>query len=163
MPLSDLEVRKTPPGARDLKLFDGHGLYLLIRPGGSRLWRFKYRIAGHEKLLALGIYPDTSLKLARERRDEARCLLASGVDPSAARHAQRSQRCETLEALAREWLNVQAQGGLAARTLTKKTERFEAFVFPYIGTRPIAEITGAELLFSARKGWAYQHRPQHKS
>lgn len=80
--LRRLEVRKTLAGAPDLKLFDGHGLYLLIRLGGSRLWRFKYHKAGHEKLLALGIYPDTSLELARERLDEARRLLTSGVDPS---------------------------------------------------------------------------------
>jgi integrase len=146
MPLSDLEVRKTAPAARDLKLFDGHGLYLLVRPSGSRLWRLKYRIAGHEKLLALGTYPDVPLKVARERRDEARRLLASGIDPGAARRAERIQRSDTFEALAREWLGVQAQGGLAARTLTKKTERFEAFVFPYLGARPIAEIRGPEVL-----------------
>ena len=79
-----------------------------------------------EKLLALGAYPETSLKLARERRDEARRLLASGFDPSAARRAEQAQKSDTFEALAREWLSVQAQGGLAARTLTKKTERFEA-------------------------------------
>jgi hypothetical protein len=85
-------------------MFDGSGLYLEISPSGGKLWRLKYRFVGKEKRLALGKYPEISLKEARERRDEARKLLANGVDPSAVKQAQkaesREQVANTFEAVA---------------------------------------------------------------
>jgi len=145
MHLSDVAIRNTKAREKPVKLFDGDGLYLLVNVSGSRLWRFKYRIGGREKLISLGTYPEVSLKAARDRRDEARRLVANGGDPSAKRQAERAARADTFEALAREWLEMEAKT-LGARTLRKKTERFEAFVFPYLGTRPVVEIKAADVL-----------------
>jgi hypothetical protein len=126
MPLSDVAIRNTKPAAKPQKLADSDGLYLLINPNGSRWWRFRYRVGGREKLISLGTYPEVPLKTARERRDEARRLVADGGDPSAKRRAERAARADTFEALAREWLEMQGKT-LGDRTLKKKTERFEAF------------------------------------
>ena len=82
MALTDTAVRNAKPGDKPIKLFDGGGLFLYITPAGKRYWRLKYRFAGKEKLLALGVYPKVGLKEARERRDEARRLLGERVDPS---------------------------------------------------------------------------------
>ena len=81
MPLTDAAIRAAKPKERSYKLFDGGGLYLEISPAGGRLWRLKYRFLGKEKRLALGKYPDVSLLTARKRREEARELLAQGIDP----------------------------------------------------------------------------------
>lgn len=78
---TETAIRQAKPALRALKLFDGRGLFLLLQPTGSRYWRFNYRINGKEKLLALGVYPDVPLKLARERREEARRLVANGTAP----------------------------------------------------------------------------------
>ena len=90
MSLTDTAVRAAKPRQKAYKLFDERGLYLLVDPKGGRWWRFKYRVDGREKLLSLGTFPDTPLKRAREKRDEARRLVADGVDPSAARQASES-------------------------------------------------------------------------
>jgi integrase len=145
MPLSDVAIRNAKPNEKPQRLLDGDGLFLLVNPNGSRWWRFRYRIGGREKLISLGTYPEVPLKTARERRDEARRLVRDGCDPSAKRQAERAARADTFEALAREWLEVQAKS-LGARTFLKKTERFEAFVFPYLGKKPITEIKAPEML-----------------
>src|SRR5438876_492097 len=88
MHLSDVVIRNTRPEKRPIKLFDGDGLYLLVNPNGSRLWRFKYRIAGREKLISFGSYPEVPLQAARDRREEARDLVARGGDPRAHRQAR---------------------------------------------------------------------------
>jgi len=88
-PLSHLALRRAKPGDKPHKLSDGGGLYSLLQPTGARYWRWKYQIAGKEKLLALGIYPDVPLALARQRREGARQLLARGVDPRSARRPRR--------------------------------------------------------------------------
>lgn len=85
MPLTDTAILTAKPGDKPLKLTDGNGLFLLVAPSGGKWWRFRYRFGGKEKLLALGVYPDVSLDAARERRDEARRLLAQGMDPSKAK------------------------------------------------------------------------------
>jgi hypothetical protein len=79
MPLSETVIRQAKPGTKAIKMFDGRGLYLLLSPNGSRGWRFKYRVDGREKLLSFGIYPDVPFKLARDRREAARQLLAAGA------------------------------------------------------------------------------------
>jgi len=81
MPLTDTAIRQTKPGSKSVKLADGGGLYLLVTPAGARYWRWKYRFGGKEKVLALGVYPETGLAKARERHQEARKLLSDGVEP----------------------------------------------------------------------------------
>src|SRR2546430_17302911 len=95
--LSDTRVRGAKPRERPYKLFDERGLYLLVTPTGGRLWRLKYRVHRREKLISLGTYPDVPLKHAREKRDEARRLIADDIDPSAERQAKRAALLETFE------------------------------------------------------------------
>jgi hypothetical protein len=102
-------IRAAKPAEKPYKLFDERGLFLLVTPAGGRLWRLRYRIAGVEKLLALGAYPDVPLKRAREKRDEARKLVADGIDPSARRQAERSAAANTFKAVTDEWLVTKEQ------------------------------------------------------
>ena len=88
MPLTDTAIQNAKPSTKTVKLFDERGLYLEISPAGGKWWRLKYRFDGKEKRLSLGVYPDVSLKDARDRRDQARKLVADGVDPSEHRKAQ---------------------------------------------------------------------------
>jgi hypothetical protein len=96
MPLTDVQVRNTRPSEKPQKFFDGDGLFLLVATNGSRGWRFKYRFQGRQKMLSLGTHKEVPLKLARERREAARGLVAAGVDPSAERKAKRTAREDTL-------------------------------------------------------------------
>ena len=145
MKLTDTAIRNARAGERPIKLFDGEGLYLLVNPSGTRGWRFKYYFQGREKLLSLGPYPEITLKVARDRRLEARRLVEMGTDPSVQRQADRAAQSDTFELLAREWLEVQ-RGSLSEKTFLNKQERFEAFVFPYIGKRPIAHLKAVDIL-----------------
>jgi len=150
MRLTEMAIRQAKPAPRAVKLFDGRGLFLLLQPTGSRYWRFKYRINGKEKLLALGVYPDVPLKLARERREEARRLVASGIDPSAKRQAEKSAKSDTFEAIAREWLALQ-EHQLSAATFSKARWTFETLIFPRLGDKHIATIKAPDLLATLRK------------
>jgi integrase len=145
MKLTDTAVRNARPGDRPRKLFDGDGLYLFVSPTGHRAWRFKYYIDGKEKHLHFGRYPEISLKAARERRLEARRALEMGKDPGAIKRAEGAARSETFEALATEWLEVQRHK-LTAKTFENKRERLSAFVFPYLGKRPIADVRALDML-----------------
>ncbi|MFZ5525742.1 MAG: tyrosine-type recombinase/integrase [Pseudomonadota bacterium] len=153
--LTDTEVKNAKPAPKALKLFDGEGMFLLIKPEGGKLWRLKYRFGGKEKLLALGTYPEIKLKDARERRQAARELIAKGIDPSEAKKAEKSSRTSqaegTFEAVAREWHKlihkVKTSEGHAARTLI----RLEQDTFPYIGALPMGEITAPTLLELLRR------------
>lgn len=154
MPLTDTAIRNAKPGAKPVKLFDERGLYLLVTPAGGKWWRFRYRFAGKEKLLSLGIYPDVALKAARDRRDDARRMVAEGIDPSENRKAQKTARTDraanSLEVVAREWYAkysptwVENHGNRILR-------RLERDIFPWIGGRPMAEITAPELLAVIRR------------
>lgn len=153
MKLSDPAVRKAKPETKPYKMADGGGLYLLVQPTGAKYWRLKYRYAGKEKMLALGVYPDTPLALARERREEARKLLANGGDPGAVKQTQKRQAkiaaANTFEAVAREWVENRANDWTEGhKVLTLRT--LEQDAFPSLGRRPIAEITPAELLDTVR-------------
>lgn len=138
------------------RLFDGGGLFLLIRPDGAKWWRLKYRRpqSGKENLLSLGTYPDTSLKTARERRDDARKLIASGIDPAAVRRQAKreaeQQAANSFEAVAREWYEKQAKAWVTHHS-ADVLRRLEANLFPELGDRPIAEITSPDLLAAVRK------------
>lgn len=152
MALTDTAIRTAKPAAKPRKLADERGLYLLINPGGGKLWRFKYRVEGKEKLLAFGAYPDVSLKAARARRDEAREQLAQGIDPAAVRKAERASQGEagTFEAVAREWHARQLPTWVPDHA-AKIILRFEQDVFPWIGARPVDAITPPDLLAVARR------------
>src|SRR3954467_15144115 len=106
MKLNDMAVRKAKPETKSYKMSDGGGMYLEVMPNGSKYWRLKYRHAGKEKRLALGVYPEVGLKEARVSRDAARKLLREGVDPSIAKRAAKIAQAggDSFEALAREWL-----------------------------------------------------------
>lgn len=152
MPLSDVAVRKAKPTEKTQRLFDGGGLYLEVTPAGGRLWRQKYRFAGKEKRLAHGTYPEVSLADARERRDAARKLLAAGVDPGAHRKAEKAAGLEragnSFEVVAREWLGKR---DWVDAYKVKITAWMENDVFPYIGGRPVAELSAPEFLRVARR------------
>lgn len=144
MPLTDSAVKAAKPAEKARKLFDERGLYLLVTPTGGKLWRFKYRFESREKLIGLGAYPDVSLKDARERRDAARAKVANGVDPSAERQAARLAIANTLRAVAEDWIGKQAVMGEETRERIR--DRLERWVFPKIGSRPIASLEPADLL-----------------
>jgi integrase len=148
--LSDTRIRAAKATGKAYKLFDERGLYLLVTPTGGRLWRLRYRIGPLEKLLALGVYPDVTLKRARERRDEARRLISDGIDPNAKRKAERSAPAETFEAVASEWLELQRKS-LAPETMSILGTRLSSFLYPYLGNRPVAGITAQEVLTVLRR------------
>lgn len=136
------------------KLSDGGGLYLLVNTNGSRYWRLKYRVAGKEKLLALGVYPDVSLADARAKRDEAKRTLAAGDDPGEVKQTEKQAKIlavsNSFEALAIEWHEHKRPNwsqGYASDIL----EYLQKDVFPFIGKRAIAEIKAAEMLLVLRK------------
>ena len=124
------------------KLADGNGLYLDIQPGG-RYWRLKYRYAGKEKLLALGVYPETTLKQARAQRDEARQMLADGTDPAADRRQSETQRrdaaADTFRAVAEDWLKLQ-KGQLSDSTISVTHNRLTNWIYPHIGSMAVTDI-----------------------
>lgn len=154
MALSDTAIRSAKPAEKPYKLFDGGGLYLEVSPSGGKLWRLKYRILGKEKRLAMGRYPDVSLKLARGLRDEARKLLAEGVDPSAAKqdakHAAKMASANSFEAVAREW-HAGKSKTWAKVTADKAMTHMQAYVFPEIGHLPVASVKPSQLLAMLRK------------
>jgi len=154
--LSDAAIRKAKPKEKPYKMFDGGGLFLLVTPAkneklppaaGGKWWRFKYRFQGKEKLLSFGTYPEVSLAMARGRRDEARKQVAAGIDPGASRREEKEQwsGAGTFEAVAREWIDLKSPGWSPSH-IEKTTSILEKDVFPYIGARPIGEITPPEML-----------------
>ncbi|MBE0624410.1 MAG: integrase arm-type DNA-binding domain-containing protein [Burkholderiales bacterium] len=149
MPLTDTAIRKAKPSTKSVRLFDGGGLYLEVSPSGGKLWRLKYRIGGKEKRLALGAYPATSLASARQKRDEARKLLAEGIDPSERRKSTKAARAglaaNTFEVIGREWYAKTAPM-LAENTKAKLLTFLEKDVFPWIGARPIAGLAASDLI-----------------
>ena len=143
--LTQKHIDAAKPRDNAYNLADGGGLILQIQPSGGLWWRLRYRWAGKQAILSLGTYPDTSLQMAREKRDDARKLLAQEppIDPRAIKQAHKDAAAspETFKALAVEFLDMQTVG---AATTTLR--RFELHVFPYLGKKPIAKITAAELL-----------------
>lgn len=153
MALNDMKIRTAKPKEKFYKLTDGDGLYLHVTEKGGKLWRFRYRFDGKEKLLALGSYPEITLLDARQRRDEARRQLANKIDPGAVRKAQKQssiQETETFEVIAREWHDRFKSTWSEGHAATIK-DRMERDLFPWIGKRPIAEIKAPELLAAMRR------------
>jgi integrase len=154
MPLTDAKVRNTKPDKKPFKISDAGGLYLLVKPNGAKLWRWKYRIAGKENHFAIGEYSRVSLGEAREARDAARKLVKQGIHPAHNRQAQRlaqvAENANTFEAVAREWISKKKPGWTAY--YLRQVERFlEADVFPYAGNLPIRNVRAAHLLEIVRR------------
>ena len=154
MPLTNTAIKNAKPSEKTRKLFDGGGLYLEVTPKGRKWWRLKYRFGGKEKRLSLGVYPDVSLKLARKRREDARTLLADDVDPSehrkAVKTAKDSKSKNSFEVIAREWFEKQSTVWSESHAV-RIIRRQERDIFPWIGTKPIADITVPQLLEVIRR------------
>jgi integrase len=150
--LNDTRVRTVKPCERPIKLSDSGGLYLLIQPHGSKLWRLAYRFGGKQKTLAIGVYPTITLKQAREKRDEAKRLLAANMDPSTERRLEKlgASTRNTFRVVAEELLMKLEREGRAEATLVKQRWLLD-FAYPAIGDRPVAEITAPEVLSVLRK------------
>lgn len=149
--LTTKQIDALKAGPRTRKVFDGRGLYLEVTPKGARWWRLKYRHGGKEKRISLGVYPDVTLKLARERCEKARAQLVEGVDPSEAKQAKRTaaRTDDTFEAVAREWYAKQA-ATWADNHGPRILRRLVRDIFPVIGRKPIGEVTAPELLRALR-------------
>jgi integrase len=151
--LTDTEIRRSKPDEKPYKLFDGGGLHLLVTAAGGKLWRWKYRFRGTEKLMALGRHPEVSLADARARRDAARKQLANGIDPMAERMAQKTAvkvaTEHTFEKIAELWLG-HWHGNKSARHASTTENRLKANVYPSLGNRPIAEVEPMELVQLAK-------------
>lgn len=152
-PLSDQKIKRTKPQQKQIAHFDGGGMFLLVTPSGGKLWRFKYRFEGKEKILAFGSYPEISLADAREKREAARAQVAKGIDPANIKRAQKLSKDQgenSFEVVAREWhekFSSRWSPGHAERLLY----RLEKEVFPWIGSRPIGEIKAPEVLAIMRR------------
>jgi integrase len=153
MPLTDSAIRNAQPQAKQYKLADEKGMYVLVKQAG-KYFRLDYRFGGKRKTLALGVYPTVSLKEARIKRDECKKLIANDVDPSQARKATKAMQIEqtenNFEAITREWFARQSTKWAESHS-TNIIRRFELYIFPWLGSRPIAEITPPELLAALRR------------
>lgn len=153
MALTDTQIKNAKPRDKAYVLNDGRGLNLEVSPKGGKWWRLRYTFSGKPNRLSLGIYPDISLAQARERRDEARKLVAQGVDPAAVRKGEAAERQalgETFQAIAEEWFQ-EFRHTWTEDTAETIISRLRMDVFPYLGTRPIREITPPELLAVIRR------------
>ena len=154
MPLTDTAIRTAKPADKPYKLADEKGLFLLVNPNGGKWWRLKFRVGGKEKLLSLGTYPDTGLKEARNKRDEARKMKAEGIDPGEHRKAVKATASElaanSFEVICREWLENK-RCNIEEAQYQKAKARLEKDAFPWIGSRPIAEISAPEVLTVLRR------------
>lgn len=154
MPLTEVEVRQAQPGEKDKKLSDEKGMYLLIKKNGAKYWRMKYRFAGKEKTLALGVYPQVSLKMARLERDKAKLDLANGIDPSLLKQtkkiALRASHANSFQAVAEEWFTL-TRAKWAESTVDKQSWILKQNLFPWIGSIPIAELEPPHILDALRR------------
>jgi integrase len=154
MSLTDAKIRNTKPGPKPIKLADGGGLYLEVRPTGAKLWRFRYRIAGKENVFAIGEYPIIALADVRAEHSKARALVKQGIHPSHSRQAERlsnhAANANTFEAVAKEWISKKSPGWTPY--YLRQVERFlESDVFPHVGRLPIRSVTAAHLLEIIRR------------
>lgn len=156
MALSDTAIRKARPGDKPMKLRDGGGLYLLVRPDGARWWRFDYRrpITSKRNTLSLGVYPHVGVADAREKLLAAKKLLAAGIDPGQQRKAERAvsadRAANSFAAVAEELLTQRAQK-LAKGSAVRERRLLEKDLAPYLGDLPVADITAPVLLAALRK------------
>ena len=149
MPLSQFELKNAKPAAKPYKMADGGGLHIVVQPNGSKLWRLKYRFLGKERLLSFGAYPLFSLAEARGKRDEAKKLLSTGVDPGVKKKLDRlaaeTSARNTFAAIAEEFIETHEARGSAETTKAKLRWLLFDIAAP-LAQRPVAEITSAEIL-----------------
>ena len=154
MSLTDPKVRTAKSKEKAFKLADEKGLFLFVTPNGGKYWRLKYRYQSKEKLLALGVYPDVSLAFAREQRDDARKLLANDIDPGEHRKVMKTATADraanSFELVAREWYTKHSSNWVASHS-DKIIRRLERDIFPWLGGKPVAEITAPDLLGVLRR------------
>jgi len=154
MPLTVVEAKNAQPGERDYKLADEKGLYLLVRPNGTKAWRHKYRFGGLEKLASYGLFPEVGLKEARERRDSARLQLRSGKDPMIEAERERQAAIAAagakFQAIAESW-HADERPRWSPRHALVVERALARDVFPLLGNRPVADITPKEVLTMLRK------------
>lgn len=154
MPLSDIQVRNLKSRGKAYKVSDFEGLFVLVKTNGSKLWQFKYRMDGKERLLSIGVYPDVSLAQARKAKDVARSNVAEGIDPSEAKQEEKRLRLEargqTFEKIGAAFLEKQRKEGKSAATLSK-TEYHLKLANRDFGRKPITEITAPMILKTLRK------------
>lgn len=147
--LTDTEVRKSKPADKPYRLSDANSLFLWITPAGGKLWRWAYEFEGREKLMSLGKYPIVTLADARDRRDQARKLLANGIDPMAKRKeektAERAQNENSFKTIATLWLDHWKEGK-SPRHVDYTRRRMEMDILPLLGARPVAQIEAPELV-----------------
>lgn len=149
MKLTDLKIKKANYQSKDFRLFDGHGLYIHICRSG-KYWRYKYTFAGREKKLCIGVYPEVSLKMAREAHFDARALLRQGKCPATEKQREKlrvkQQLANTFEEIAHEWYEHKRPEWSNPKHAQQVINTLTAYAFPYIGTYPISEITAMEVL-----------------
>lgn len=154
MALTAIEIKNAKPKDKPQKLTDGGGMYLLIQPNGAKYWRLDYRFAGKRKTLALGVYPEISLLNARDRRDGARKILANDADPGDIKKALNASKAalteNSFEHVAREWFSSHAHNWKENHS-SKIIRRLEADIFPWLGARPVGEITAPDLLETVKR------------
>ena len=154
MPLTDTAIKNAKPTGKPRKIADERGVYLLLMPSGGKLWRMDYRFDGKRKTLAMGSYPDTGLAAVRTKRDEARKLLADGVDPGENRKVQKAAKvalaANSFEVVAREWFAKMKPEWVESHS-KKIMARLENDVFPWLGKRPIAELSAVEILTTLKR------------
>jgi len=154
MPLSDTAIKnaKSNPD-KALKLTDEKGMYLLIHTNGSKYFRLDYRFDGKRKTLALGTYPETTLKEGREKRDTAKKQIADGIDPSENKKAVKQSKAEnaenSFEVLAREWGQKKVNGWDDKNNRSKRM--LERNIFPWLGNKPITDILPKDILACLRR------------
>lgn len=152
--LTDTAIKKAKPNDKPYKMADEQGLYLMVTPSGGKLFRMKYKIGGKEKLLSFGAYPAVPLVRAREKRDDARRLLADGVDPGENRKVQKAAKfaleANTFEAIGLEWFAKMKPEWVDSHA-DKIMARLERDVFPWLGKRPVREIAAVEVLTTLRR------------
>jgi hypothetical protein len=154
MPLSDIQVRNLKPREKAYKVSDFEGLFVLVKTNGSKLWQFKYRMDGKERLLSIGVYPDVSLAQARKAKESARANVAAGIDPSETKQEEKRLRLEakghTFEKLGAAFLAKQRKEGKSAATLSKTEYHLRLANYGF-GRKPITEITAPMILKTLRK------------
>ncbi len=160
--LKDVTIRNIKPSNKDQRLYDGDGLYLLVKSNGYKWWRFDYTFDKKRKTLSIGVYPDVSLGLARDKRHECRQLIAQGIDPSKQRKMEQAANSEqqaldqcielgiaipgSFEAVARDWLDQKYRKETTAVTLQKTTRQLELHAFRVIGATPIQSLKSSDIL-----------------
>lgn len=154
MALTDTAIKTAKPAAKAIKMTDGDGLYLLIHPNGGKWWRFDYRFDGKRKTLSMGVYPEVSLRDARDRRDDARRKIANQIDPGEHRKANKNARADAVansfETVAREWFTKMLSTWTPDHA-DKIIKRLERDVFPWMGDKPIADLTAPVVLTTIRR------------